>query len=78
MASMHMQLKRLWQTTEMHGRRYGYEWVWAWHRELCNNNMWLNKLSIAEVLRLLGPGLRMGPMLGRETYVIHEKEEGRS
>jgi len=69
MASMHLQTKKLMAKAENRGRQFGYQWEWAWHRELCNNNIWLNKLPIAEMLRLLGPGLRMGPMLGRETYV---------
>lgn len=68
MASMHLQLKKLWKKTEDHARsNYGYQWEWAWHRELCNNNTWHNKLPFSELLRLLGPGLRIGTMLGRET-----------
>ena len=67
MVSMHIQLKKLWTQAEQHARGYGYEWEWAWHRELVNNNAWLNKLPIAELLNLLGPGLRMGALLGKET-----------
>ena len=64
---MHFQLKKLWQLAENHARNYGYHHVWAWHRELVNNNTWLNKVPMTEVLKVLGPGLRMGPMLGKET-----------
>ena len=32
-----------------------------------NNNHWLNKLEFTEVLRLLGNGVRIGTMLGRDT-----------
>ena len=67
MAAMHFQLKKLWQQAENHAKQYGYNWEWAWHRELVNNNVWLNKLSIIELLQLLGSGLRMGAMLGKET-----------
>ena len=67
MISMHTQLKRLWQKAELHARQYGYEWEWAWRKELVNNNVWLNKLPVTELLRFLGPGLRMGAMLGKET-----------
>lgn len=67
MVSMHFQLKTLWQKAEFHARNYGYNWEWAWHRELINNNAWLNKLPVTDVLRMLGSGLRMGPMLGKET-----------
>lgn len=67
MASMHVQLKRLWQNVETYGRKYGYNWEWAWHRQLMNNNTWLNKMGIMEILQLVGPGFRLGAMLGRET-----------
>lgn len=66
MASMHYQLKRLWVNVEQYAIKYGYRWEWAWHRELANNNAWLNKLEFAEVLRLLGSGVRIGTMLGRD------------
>lgn len=67
MVSMHYQLKKLWANVEVYGRRHGYHWEWAWHRELVNNNAWMNKLPIMEVLQRLGPGVRMGTMLGRDT-----------
>ena len=67
MVSMHYQLKKLWQQAEFHARHYGFNYEWAWHRELLNNNIWLNRLPVLDVLRLLGPGLRMGPLLGKET-----------
>ncbi|KAL8784010.1 MAG: hypothetical protein Q9195_009220 [Heterodermia aff. obscurata] len=67
MASMHMQLKRLWMKAELHARDYGYHHEWAWHRELVNNNTWLNKVPVVDILQLLGRGLRMGPMLRKDT-----------
>ena len=67
MATMHMGLKKLWLNVETYARKYGYEWEWAWRRELVNNNMWLNKLPVIEWLKLLGQGVRMGTMLGRDT-----------
>ncbi|CZT09523.1 hypothetical protein WAI453_004775 [Rhynchosporium graminicola] len=67
MARMHFQLKNLWGNVEQYGRKYGYEWEWAWHRELINNNAWWNKLPMLEVLQVLGPGMRLGTMLSRET-----------
>jgi tyrosyl-tRNA synthetase len=69
MASMHFQLKKLWANVEAYGRRHGYFWEWAWHRELVNNNVWQNKLSIVELLQVLGSGVRLGPMLSRDTWV---------
>ena len=67
MATMHIGLKKLWINVETHARKYGYMWEWAWHRELVNNNAWINKLPMIEVLKLLGPGVRIGTMLGRDT-----------
>lgn len=67
MANMHIQLKMISANIEQYVRKYNYNWEWAWRREIANNNAWLNKLEIAEVLRLLGSGLRIGTMLGKET-----------
>ena len=67
MINMHYQLKSLWANVEAYGRKYGYEHEWAWHRELVNNNTWINKLSVTELLTIMGTGVRMGPMLSRET-----------
>lgn len=69
MVSMHYQLKQLWNNAEEMGKKWGYEREWSWHRELVNNNAWWNKLPMLEVLQTLGAGMRMGPMLARETYV---------
>ena len=66
MARMHVQLKCMWANVEQHVRKYNYKWEWAWHRELANNNAWLNKLEITEVLRVLGSGFRVGKMLGKD------------
>ncbi|EKD17135.1 uncharacterized protein L3040_005355 [Drepanopeziza brunnea f. sp. 'multigermtubi'] len=67
MARMHYQLKRLWMNVIVQGKKYGYEPDWAWRRELINNNAWWNKMPMLEVLQVLGPGMRMGTMLARET-----------
>lgn len=73
--AMHYQLKKLWNNVETVGRKYGYERDQNWHRELANNSMWLNKASIAEVLSIMGTGLRMGAMLSRDT-VKNRMEKG--
>jgi tyrosyl-tRNA synthetase len=67
MANMHLQLKKLWHNVEKYGEKYGYESKWSSHRELVNNNAWWNKLPMLEVLQILGPGMRLGSMLARET-----------
>lgn len=69
MAAMHMQLKRISASIEDYGRRYGYTKEWVWRRALTNNNTWWNKTPFVEVLRDLGMYMRLGPMLGRDTYV---------
>lgn len=63
----HYQLKKLWANIEAYGRTFNYTYAWAWKRGLHNNNTWLNKLSITELLNLIGPGMRMGAMLSRDT-----------
>lgn len=67
MTNMHAQLKQMWKNVESYGQKYGYKWEWAWHRELINNNAWWNSLPMLEVLQILGPGMRLGSMLARET-----------
>lgn len=67
MVRMHMQLKKLWLNVEKYGSKYGYTQTWASHRELINNNAWWNKLPMLEVLQVMGPGMRLGSMLARDT-----------
>jgi tyrosyl-tRNA synthetase len=69
MAEMHMQLKKLWVTVERHVSKWGYEREDSWRRGLFNNNTWWNKKPLYEVMRDLGSGVRIGPMLGRDKYV---------
>lgn len=67
MVKMHYQLKKLWLNVEKYGRRHGFIWEWAWKRGLVNNNAWMNKLSVIEMLQIIGPSMRMGTMLSRDT-----------
>jgi tyrosyl-tRNA synthetase len=67
MVNMHYQLKKLWLNVEAYAKKYGYVSTWSWHRELVNNSAWMNKLTLMEVLQILGPGMRMGAMLARDT-----------
>lgn len=75
MVSMHYQLKKLWANVERSSAKYGYKWEWAWKRGLVNNNAWMNKLTIMELLQSLGPGLRMGSMMAKDT-VKNKMEKG--
>jgi tyrosyl-tRNA synthetase len=67
MYRMHYQVKAMWLNVERLGRKYGYHWEWAWKRGLLNNYAWMNKLTIMEFLQVLGPGMRMGAMMGKDT-----------
>ncbi|KAG0645707.1 Tyrosyl-tRNA synthetase [Hyphodiscus hymeniophilus] len=66
-ASMQSQLKHLWVNVEAYGNRYGYTPEPAWKGALLNNSMWWNETTLIEVLQVLGPGMRMGTMLARDT-----------
>lgn len=37
--------------------------------KVLNNDDWLSKISIMDVLGTIGSGLRLGPLLGRDTCV---------
>jgi tyrosyl-tRNA synthetase len=64
---MHYQLKRIWQNVDAQATRYGYQKEWAWNRELVNNSSWYNSTPFLEVVNRLFKGMRVGPMLSRET-----------
>jgi tyrosyl-tRNA synthetase len=66
-AHMHKQLAAIWTHVEALGRKYGYEKHRYWRRALMNNNVWLNKVPVHEVLKLMGGGLRMGSLLSRDS-----------
>jgi len=72
---IHYQLKRMWQNVDAQARRYGYEKDWSWNRELANNSHWYNTTSFTEILTRLFKGMRLGPMLSRDT-VKRKMDEG--
>ena len=67
MTRIHLQLKNMWGHVELYAKKHGYQWDWSWKRELINNNVWLNKLPALDLLKYLGQGVRLGPMLGKDT-----------
>ena len=67
MTQIHSQLKTMWMHVGSHARNYGYKQDRALRRELINNNVWLNALPIMDFLKMLGRGVRLGTMLGRDT-----------
>ncbi|KAI9729543.1 MAG: Tyrosine--tRNA ligase, mitochondrial [Cirrosporium novae-zelandiae] len=75
MAQMHYQLKSLWVKAEQYATKYGYERKVHWRRGLPNNAEWWNSQTMLEVLQILGPGVRVGTMLGKET-VRNKMEKG--
>ena len=64
---VHFQLKRIWLNVDSQASRYGYEKNWAWQRAISNNSMWYNNLPFIEVVQRLFKGMRLGPMLSRDT-----------
>ncbi|KAI1074884.1 hypothetical protein F5B20DRAFT_562171 [Whalleya microplaca] len=64
---IHYQLKRIWANLDVQAARFGYEKQWAWSRGLYNNSMWYNNTTFIEVVNRLFKGMRLGPMLSRET-----------
>jgi tyrosyl-tRNA synthetase len=64
---MHQQLKAMWMHVEELGRKYGYHDGRYWKKAVLNNNAWLSKISIGEVMKLMGSGLRMGSLLSRDS-----------
>jgi tyrosyl-tRNA synthetase len=67
MVSMHCQLENLWLNLEAYKKKYGYASERTWSRALYNNKTWWDTLPMLEVLQVLGPGMRMGSMLARDT-----------
>lgn len=66
-SALHTQLGRLWENVLRYGERHGDKAADRGRRELLNNAQWLDQLSILDFLRLLGNGMRLGAMLGRDT-----------
>lgn len=65
--ALHTQLGGLWENVLRYGQRHGDQVESRGRRELLNNAEWLDQLSILDFLRMLGNGMRLGAMLGRDT-----------
>ncbi|KAJ9661335.1 tyrosyl-tRNA synthetase [Coniosporium apollinis] len=72
---IYMQLKRLWGNVHANAKGWGYDLAWTRAHELMNNNTWMERLPFMEVLKVLGPGVRLGAMLSRDT-VKNKMEKG--
>ena len=75
LTNMHMQLKRFGASMERYAARKGYQKEWAWRRSLMNNSIWQEKTPITQFLRMMASGVRLGPMLGRDS-VKNRQEKG--
>lgn len=65
--ALHYQLKRIWLHVERKARRQGFEIDDYCRHDISNNAMWWGTITFLDVLKLLGRGLRLGPMLTRDT-----------
>ena len=66
-ARMQDQMRQLWHNVESYGGKYGYNGNCAKKGALVNNDAWWNTTTMLEVLQILGPGMRLGSMLARDT-----------
>nr|OQO23118.1 hypothetical protein B0A51_08648 [Rachicladosporium sp. CCFEE 5018] len=73
--SLHVQVETLWQNATASGQKHGHEQKPEWRRQLLDNADWLGKVDIVSFLQLLGSGMRIGTMLGRDT-VKNKLEKG--
>ncbi|KAK6430913.1 tyrosyl-tRNA synthetase [Oleoguttula sp. CCFEE 5521] len=73
--SLHVEVEKLWQNATAAGQKHGYECKTDWRRQLLDNADWLGKVDIVSFLQLLGSGMRIGTMLGRDT-VKNKLEKG--
>jgi tyrosyl-tRNA synthetase len=67
LAMMHYQLKKIWANVDREASRRGFEKSWAWRRGIVQNGIWWGKVLFSDVMRRLGEGIRLGPMLSRDT-----------
>ena len=65
--AMFHQTGRLLKSVRQYAQRHGYKEEEIGEHQLLNNADWLEKLNILDFLKLLGNGMRIGTMLGRDT-----------
>ncbi len=61
------QLHGVWQNIEAVARKHNSDWKQARRKEELNNSTWWDVLPMLEFLQVLGPGMRLGSMLARDT-----------
>jgi tyrosyl-tRNA synthetase len=65
--SIHQQLEKLWINVKCLGIKHRYPQDTSRKQDILNNRKWLEKLSAIELMRDLGSGMRLGPMLSRDS-----------
>lgn len=65
--TMFAQLGGIWDNVIQYGQRHGYQPEARGTRALLDNASWLDTLNILDFLKLMGNGMRLGTMLGRDT-----------
>ncbi len=65
--SMFKQVGSLWETSLLYAQRHGYTERETGEHRLLDNAQWLDKLNVLDFLKMLGNGMRLGTMLGRDT-----------
>jgi len=65
------QIQRLWANVAALAEKHMDKVPEGMHRDgsTLNNDVWLKGIGLMTVLETIGSGLRLGPLLGRDTYV---------
>lgn len=65
--AMFEQTGELLKSVKRYARRHGYREQEIGEHRLLDNAEWLDKLNVLDFLKMLGNGMRIGTMLGRDT-----------
>jgi tyrosyl-tRNA synthetase len=65
--TMFAQLGRLWSNAQAYAERHGFQAQDRGRLELLNNATWHKSLTALDLAKVLGSGMRLGAMLGRDT-----------
>jgi tyrosyl-tRNA synthetase len=65
--AMFAQTGKLLKSVRRYAQRHGYQEEEIGQHQLLNNAEWLDKVNILDFLKVLGNGMRIGTMLGRDT-----------
>lgn len=75
--SIQGQLEKLWTNVKCLGIKHQYSQYTSRKFDILDNRSWLGKLSAIELMRDLGSGMRLGPMLSRDSVRLRmESGEG--